>query len=351
MSSTTVRQLASLCGGTISGDGERVITGANTLEEAGPADLSFAENEKALRTATASRAGCILVPRGTPQIASSALIAVSNPRLAFAKALGLLYPARAPEPAIHPTAVIARTAVIGRSCSIGPNVVIGENAQIGESCTLMAGCVIGNGVQMGAGSTLHPNVTLYDGVRLGSRVMLHAGCVIGADGFGYTFVDGRFEKFPQVGTVEIGDDVELGANCCIDRAALGTTRIGQGSKLDNLIHVAHNCSIGANVVIAAQAGFSGSVTVGDYAMIGGQAGVGEKAAIDAQSVVGGKAGILTSQRVHAGEPVWGIPARPLKQHLRGLAHVSRLPKTEQEVKDLRKRLNELERQASPEQNR
>jgi UDP-3-O-[3-hydroxymyristoyl] glucosamine N-acyltransferase len=150
-------------------------------------------------------------------------------------------------------------------------------------------------------------------------------------------VEGRYRKFPQVGTVDIHDDVEIGAGCCIDRAALGVTRIGRGTKLDNLVHVAHNCVVGENVVVAAQTGFSGSVTVGDYAVIGGQAGIGEKAHIEARAIVGGKAGILTSATVRAGEPVWGIPARPLRQHLKGLANVNKLP-------ELKARINQIEQQ-------
>jgi UDP-3-O-[3-hydroxymyristoyl] glucosamine N-acyltransferase len=179
-------------------------------------------------------------------------------------------------------------------------------------------------------------------VRIGARAILHSGCVIGADGFGFTRAGDHYEKFPQVGTVEIGDDVEIGANCCIDRAALGATRIGDGAKLDNLVHVAHNCTIGKHVVIAAQTGFSGSVSVGDYAIIGGQAGIGEKANIAARAVVGGKAGILTSKKVSSEEPVWGIPARPLRQHLRNLAYVNKLPELSKQIDDLKKKLAALE---------
>jgi UDP-3-O-[3-hydroxymyristoyl] glucosamine N-acyltransferase len=190
---------------------------------------------------------------------------------------------------------------------------------------------------------LHANVTIYDRVRVGARVILHAGCVLGADGFGFTLVNGHYEKFPQVGTVVIEDDVEIGANCCVDRAALGITRIGCGTKLDNLVHVAHNCDIGSHVVIAAQTGFSGSVSVGDYAVIGGQAGIGEKAKIESRAVVGGKAGILTGQTVRAGEPVWGIPARPLRRHLKGLANVGKIPQLREDLTAIKKKLYDWEK--------
>ncbi len=343
MAEFTVLELASLCGGEPHGGTARIIiTGANTLDEANENEISFAENQKALSAASRSKAGCVLVPQDFNGTTSGAVIRTRNPRTAFARILEHLYPSRAQRSGVHPTAVISRSAILHPDCAIGPYVTVGDNTQIGDGCCIGAGCRIGADVVIGPATTLHPNVSIYDRVVIGSRVILHGGCVIGADGFGYTFSDGRFEKFPQVGTVEIGDDVELGANCCVDRAALGVTRIGQGSKLDNLVHVGHNCTIGKHVVVAAQTGFSGSVTVGDYAMIGGQTGIGEKARIDARSVVGGKAGILTSQHVTAAEPVWGIPARPLKQHLRGLAHVSKLPKTEGELKELKKRLNELE---------
>jgi UDP-3-O-[3-hydroxymyristoyl] glucosamine N-acyltransferase len=222
-------------------------------------------------------------------------------------------------------------------------VYVGENSRIAEGCVIGNGCVIGSNVSLGAGTTLHPNVTLYDGVRVGSRVILHAGCVIGADGFGFALAGDRYEKFPQVGTVEIGDDVEIGANSCVDRAALGVTCIGDGTKFDNLVHVAHNCNIGRHVVVAAQTGFSGSVSVGDYAVIGGQVGIGENAKIAARAIVGGKSGVLTSQSIPAGEPVWGIPARPLRQHLKGLANVQRLPELKEQLLQLKQRVAELER--------
>ena len=220
---------------------------------------------------------------------------------------------------------------------------IGENARHRRSgCQVGAGCVLGDDVLLGDGSILHANVTIYDHVRIGARVLIHSGAVIGADGFGFALADGHYEKFPQVGIVEIGDDVEIGANCCIDRAALGVTHIGDGAKFDNLVHVAHNCVLGRHVVVAAQTGFSGSVTVGDYAVIGGQAGIGEKAKIESKAIVGGKAGVLTSQTVRAGEPVWGIPARPLRGHLKGLAYVQKLPELAKTIRELRQRVRELE---------
>lgn len=334
MPALTAAQIADLCGGEVQGDASRLITGANSLEDAAPNELSFVSNQKAAAAATSSRAGCLIVPTGFEATGPWSCIRVDDPRGAFARAVSALYPAPAIEPGVHPTAVISRSAMIDPDCFIGAYVVIGDDARIGKRCSIGEGSIIGNGVVIGDNAILYPNVTLYARVRVGSRAILHAGCVIGADGFGFALAGDRYEKFPQIGTVEIGDDVEIGANCCIDRAALGVTRIGEGTKLDNLVHVGHNCVLGKHVVVAAQTGFSGGVTVGDYAVIGGQAGIGEKARIAAKAIVGGKAGILPSQRISAGEPVWGIPARPLRQHLKGLANLAKVAELREQVREL-----------------
>src|ERR1700687_1454789 len=187
---------------------------------------------------------------------------------------------------------------------------------------------------------LHANVTIYDNVTIGNRAILHSGCVLGADGFGFVRAGDRYEKFPQIGRVKVGDDVEIGANSCVDRAALGVTVIGDGSKLDNMVHIGHNCRIGRNVVIAAQTGLSGGVVVEDDAVIGGQVGIGDKARIESGAVLGSGCGILTSKIVRKGQVVWGTPARPLKQHLEQLANLSRLPELRKELSELKKHLKE-----------
>jgi UDP-3-O-[3-hydroxymyristoyl] glucosamine N-acyltransferase len=193
---------------------------------------------------------------------------------------------------------------------------------------------------------LHANVTIYDNCDVGRGCILHSGCVIGADGFGYVFERNRYEKFPQVGRVEIGDFVEIGANSCVDRAALGVTHIGEGTKIDNMVHVGHNCRIGRHVVVAAQTGFSGGVSVEDYAVIGGQVGIGDKARIESRAVLGSGCGVLTSKIVRSGETVWGTPARPLRQHLEQLASLSRLPQLRNDLADVKRRLAQLERETS-----
>jgi UDP-3-O-[3-hydroxymyristoyl] glucosamine N-acyltransferase len=237
-----------------------------------------------------------------------------------------LHPQLEPPAGIHPTAVLGPGAVIGKGASIGPLVTLGAGVHIGEGSFIGAGCVIGDHVRMGHHCVLHPRVTLYHEVTLGNRVILHSGCVIGADGFGFVLASGAYQKFPQVGRVMIGDQVEIGANSCVDRAALGVTSIGEGTKLDNLVHIAHNCRIGRHVVIAAQTGLSGGVIVDDYAVIGGQVGIGDKAHIESRAVLGSGSGVLTSKIVRAGHVMWGTPARPLREYLGQLAVLSRLAK-------------------------
>ena len=320
MPSLTCGEIAAICNATVDGDPLLSIDGANSLESAAASELSFVANEKAIPAALKSNAGCLIVPSSFDRTGPWTLIRVADPRAAFAQILPPLYPPNLLEPPIHPSATIGAHSVIGDGTRIHPGCSIGARVVIGSNCTI------------------YPNVTIYDRTVIGNRVILHAGCVIGADGFGYTLTGGRYEKFPQVGTVELGDDVEIGANSCIDRAALGVTRIGRGTKLDNLVHIAHNCVIGEHVVIAAQTGLSGGVVIGDYAFIGGQTGMGDKAHVEANSIVAAKSGILTKARVRAGEPVWGIPARPLRQYLKNLALVAKLPAMRNELRDLKKRV-------------
>ena len=339
-----VRELAGWLGTTFEGDGEKDLTGVQSLEAAGTEDLSFVTNMKGLEQAEASAAGCLIVPPEFP--AGRTIIRSSAPRTSFARAVSRLVPAPLRRPGIHATAVISAEAEIGEGVEIGPHVSIGEGSRVEDYCRIGAGCAIGRRVQIGHDSVLYPRVTIYDDVDIGSHAVLHAGCVIGADGFGFVLDGERYQKFPQVGRVEIGDFVEIGANSCVDRAALGTTGIGEGTKLDNMVHVGHNCRIGRHVVVAAQTGFSGGVVVGDYAVIGGQVGIGDKARIEQHAVLGSGCGILTSKIVRAGQVVWGTPARPLKQYLEQLANLARLPEMREELADLKRRLADLERAKS-----
>jgi UDP-3-O-[3-hydroxymyristoyl] glucosamine N-acyltransferase len=336
-----VRELAEWLGATFEGDGEREISGVKSVESAGAHDLSFVSSMKAAVQAQESAAGCLIVPVEFPP--GRTVIRASAPRTAFARAVSRLIPPDQHRPGIHLTASISPLAELGEGVEIGPHVSVGEGSRIEAHCRIGAGCAIGRRVQIGQESILYPHVTIYDDVDIGHHVILHSGCVIGADGFGFVLDAGRYHKFPQIGRVELGDYVEIGANSCVDRAALGTTRIGEGSKLDNMVHVGHNCRIGRHVVVAAQTGFSGGVMVDDYAVIGGQVGIGDKARIESHAVLGSGCGILTSKIVRAGQVMWGTPARPLKQHLEQLANLARLPAMRDDLADLKRRLAEIEK--------
>lgn len=337
-----VRELAELLEATYEGDGEHEIRGAAQLENAGTGELSFVGSRKALDAARASSAGCLLVSFDYDNHQQRTVIRTPQPRAAFALAVARLHPKPKPLPGIHPSAVLAHSAVIDPTCTIGPHVTIGERSSVGPGTVISAGTQIGADVSIGSDCVLYANVTVYDGTGIGSRCILHSGSVLGADGFGFAMMGDHYEKFPQIGRVVLGDDVEVGANSTVDRAALGTTWIGDGTKLDNMVHIGHNCRIGRHVVIAAQTGLSGAVEVGDYAVIGGQVGVGDKAKIESKAIIGSGAGILTSKIVHSGQVMWGTPARPLKEHLRQLAGVTRIEDMRQQIADLKSRLAEVE---------
>ena len=337
-----VRELAEWLGATYEGDGEREIQGVAPLEAASPVDLSFVANQKAAAAVQGSLAGCLIVPGDFRNSGARTVIRTAEPRTAFARSVERLHPRASVDPGIHPTASIAAGAFVHASAYVGPHAAIGAEARIAADCRIGAGCCIGQRVVLGEGSVLHAQVTIYDDVDIGVRAVLHSGCVVGADGFGFVMSEGRYQKFPQVGRVSIGDDVEIGANACVDRAALGVTWIGDGTKIDNMVHVGHNCRIGRHVIVAAQTGFSGGVVVEDYAVIGGQVGVGDKARIESGTVLGSGSGVLTSKIVRRGQVLWGTPARPLKQYLEQLANLARLPGMRKELAQLRTRLQKLE---------
>jgi len=339
--SVRVRELAEWLGTTFEGDGEKTLERAAPLETAGAHEIAFVGNRKAAAKAAASAACCLVVPPDFDNSCGRTVIRATDPRGAFARIVEHLHPRPRPEAGVHPSAVVENGVALGEGISIGPHAFIGSGASIGDRTIVGAGSVIGRGVKIGPDSLLHARVTIYEGVRIGARAVLHSGCVLGADGFGFVLAGDHYEKFPQVGRVDIGDDVEIGANSCVDRAALGVTTVGDGTKLDNMVHIAHNCRIGRHVVIAAQTGFAGGVIVEDFAVIGGQVGVGDYARIESKAIVGSGAGILSKKIVHAGEPQWGTPARPLREYLQQLAHVARLPELREEVERLKKRIEEL----------
>lgn len=312
----------------------------SSLKSATSTDLVFVDDPKHLAAALQSKAGAVVAGEfGVTATAKPRLIA-SQPRLAFAKAAELLHPTISrpakvgdPQSLIHPTAVIDEGAHTAPSARIGPHAVIERGSRIGERTAIGAGVFIAQDVVIGDECDIRANVSIYAQTTLGNRVVVHSGAVLGSDGFGFVRdrETGRYTKFPQIGSLVIGDDVEIGANTTIDRGALDTTVISRGVKLDNMVHIGHNCKIGENVVIAAQTGISGSVVVEDGAIIGGQVGIGDHARIEKGVILGSASGVLTGKTI-SGEGVvfWGTPAKPLKQYLKELAMVARLAKKQRE---------------------
>jgi UDP-3-O-[3-hydroxymyristoyl] glucosamine N-acyltransferase len=348
----TIAELATGIGGRLIGDGAVHIAQVADIASAGSGDIAYVEGEKFFENAKASAASCLIAPHSfveflgesiTKREFGPAIIAVEKPKLSFALAAKLLHPAKRREPFVHPSAVIAETAEIDLTVFVGPHVSIGEGTRVAAGTRIEAGVVIGDRVSVGNDCVLHPGVTIYDDVSIGDRVVLHAHVCLGADGFGYVREDGdtpAYHKFPQVGRVLIEDDVELGAHTCVDRGALGQTRIGRGTKIDNLVHVGHNCDVGERVIIAAQTGISGSVTIEDDVVIGGQVGFGDHIRVLSGAVIGSKAGVLPGKIVRPGV-WWGIPIQPLDEYKRLNAHLARVPDMREEIKELRRRLDEL----------
>jgi UDP-3-O-[3-hydroxymyristoyl] glucosamine N-acyltransferase len=328
----SVKEVADFVQARVLGDETVQLKGIASVESAAPGDLVFVDDEKNLRLAVESEASAIIVGdfvSGTTN--SKPLLLAAQPRLAFARAAQFLCPGPERQPGIHPSAIVDATARLANSVTIEERVVIGEGVHIGENTRIGAGSVIGAKVRIGRDCDFYPNVTLYPGVQLGDRVIVHSGAVLGSDGFGYVRdpATGRYEKFPQVGRLEIEDDVEIGANTTIDRGALDTTRIGRGVKIDNLVHIGHNCQIGEDVVIAAQTGLSGSITIEKNVVLGGQVGIGEHVRIEEGVMLGGQGGVLPNKVLRGkGIAFWGTPAKPVREYLKGLAALARLAKKE-----------------------
>ena len=334
----TATQIADQLKGQVIGDGSIELTGLAPADCAKQGDLTFAEKAAYFAAAEASQAAAILVSEDFGA-SKKVLIRVSNPRVAMARLLPLFFPPDQHAPGVHPSATIAPTAQIDPTCHIGPNCVIGARVRLGARSVLMGGNHVGRDCQIGDDVCLFPNVVIYPKCQVGHRVAIHAGSVIGSDGYGYVFDAGFHRKMLQVGNVIIGDDVEIGANAAIDRGALGPTVIGQGTKIDNLVHVAHNVAIGRHCLVMGQVGFAGSTRLGDYCVIASQSGIAGHLKLGHQATVGAKSGVMRD--IPDKGTVLGIPAMPDKQAKRQMIATQQLPELIRRMRDLEKQVAEL----------
>jgi UDP-3-O-[3-hydroxymyristoyl] glucosamine N-acyltransferase len=345
----TVSALASLVKGRVHGPGDRPLQAARALHEAGPCDVSFLENDRNARHLKGCHAGALVIPATLAgrldELTSGdehvfALIEVDDPLVAFIAIVRHLHgEPPAPPPGISPQAVVHPTAQLGPDCTVMPNAFVAEGAVLGARCRLYPGVYVGADCRLGDDVVLYPNAVLYDRTVVGNRVVVHAGAVLGADGFGFRFVGGQHVKVPQLGNVEIGDDVELGACTTVDRGTFQSTRIGQGTKIDNLVMIGHNCRVGRHNLLVSQVGIAGSCTTGDYVVMAGQVGIADHVTINDRVVIGAGSGV--PQDVPAGQRVLGYPAWPEREAKRILLSLANLP-------ELIKRVRQLERQLGAE---
>jgi UDP-3-O-[3-hydroxymyristoyl] glucosamine N-acyltransferase len=336
--SFTAAQIAEQLQGEVLGDSSVRLTGLAPVDCARVGDLTFAEKEAYFAAAEQSLATAVLVTGARP-LSKKVLICVPNARIAVARVLPLFFPPEKHPQGIHPSAVIDPSAQIGHMAHVGPHCVVGAGVRLGARSVLMGGNQIGHDCQISDDVCLHTNVVIYAHSQIGHRVTIHAGTVIGSDGFGYVLDEGRHRKMLQVGNVIIHDDVEIGANAAIDRGALGSTVIGQGTKIDNLVHIAHNVTVGRNCIIMGQAGFAGSTHLGDYCVVASQSGIAGHLKLGNQATVGAKSGVMRD--VPDGGTVLGIPAAPDKQAKRQMIAVTQLPELIRRVRELEKQVEQL----------
>jgi UDP-3-O-[3-hydroxymyristoyl] glucosamine N-acyltransferase len=345
--SITHQQLAELVGGKLlNGDPSGVITGVGSLNEAAPGEASFLGNPRYAPQLQTTKAGAVLVPPDfTAFVEGIAFVGVENPTLAFSKAIKVFGPPpREIAMGVHPTAVVAAGALFDRGkVSIGPHAVVEDGARLGDGTVLHAGAFIGPGVVMGENCVIHANAVVKDRCVLGDRVIIHSGAVIGTDGFGYEVVQGRHQKIEQVGIVQIDNDCEIGSCTTIDRARFGRTHIGEGTKIDNLVQIAHNCVTGKHCIIVSQVGISGSTRLGNYVVMGGQVGVAGHLEIGDQVTFLAKSGV--TKNITEPGMYTGYPAKPLTEGRKMLTYPARVPELLERVRELEKRLSELERKA------
>ncbi|MGE5191153.1 MAG: UDP-3-O-(3-hydroxymyristoyl)glucosamine N-acyltransferase [Deltaproteobacteria bacterium] len=347
MTVPTLGQLAVRVGGEVRGDAALEIHSAAALRKAGPHDISYAGDEKHLRTLAESRAGACMVGRKYRDSrllddASPSLLFVDDPQDAFITVLREFRGASPrPNVGISPAATISGSATIGPECNVFPGAFVDDNAVIGARCDLYPGVYVGRDSRIGNDCILYPHAVLYADVRLGDRVIVHASAVLGADGFGYRFRDGRFEKIPQLGWVAVENDCEIGACATIDRGMIGATVIGEGSKLDNLVMIGHNCELGKHNALASQVGLAGSVTTGDYVRCAGQVGVADHVHLGRGCTLGAKAGV--HKDIPEGDTQIGYPARPEQEQLRIVMATGKVPEMRKALRDLEARVENLTR--------
>ena len=324
----TLRDLAEKLGCRLLGDNSITVTSISSLQSATSGSLVFVEDAQYLDSALGSSASAVIAGDFAASATSKPILISAQPRLTFARAAKLLRdPDRNRE--IHPTAIVPASAKIGKNVAIGPRAILGEHVKVGDESAIGSGSVICEAVKIGSHCRIDPSVTIYPGTTLGDRVIVQAGAVLGSEGFGYVrdSETGRYEQFPQIGRLVIEDDVEIGANSTIDRGALDETRIRRGTKIDNLVHIGHNVQIGQDVVIAAQTGLSGSVTIEDNVIMGGQVGIADHVRVEAGAILGAQSGIPTKKVIRGkGVVFWGTPARPIREYLKELAFLSRSAK-------------------------
>ncbi|MDD5432811.1 MAG: UDP-3-O-(3-hydroxymyristoyl)glucosamine N-acyltransferase [Candidatus Omnitrophica bacterium] len=337
----TLKDIAKIVGGKIIGDGNVVITGVSGIKEANKGDITFLANPKYFPLADKTNASAIVVPEDFKG-ASKPLILTENPSLAFTKIISSFAPVEASKPkGIHPTALLGKDVKIGKDVAIGPYVVIEDAVVVGDNTLIYSGCFIGHGTKIGKDTLIYSNVSIRERISIGDRVIIHSGAVIGADGFGFITIKGLHHKIPQIGTVEIEDDVEIGANTAIDRARFDKTIIHRGTKIDNLVHIAHNVVVGDDSLIVAQAGISGSTVIGKGVTIAGQAGLVGHITIGDGAILAAQAGITKS--VPANTMVSGYPARAHDKAIKVNACVQNLPKLYETINELKKKVEELEK--------
>lgn len=333
-------EIAKLVDGQLIGNGDILITGASGIKEAVDGEITFLANSKYSPLIDKTKASAIVTSL-EEQKTIKPVILTENPSLAFAKIISMFAPDDIGHPSIIDyTVTMGKNVSLGRDVAIGPYTVIGDDVVIGDNVIIYAGCYIGHHTKIGAKTLIYPHVSIREHVNIGCQVIIHAGAVIGSDGFGFVTIKGLHHKIPQVGTVEIGDDVEIGANVTVDRARFGKTIIGRGTKIDNLVQIAHNVVIGENALIVAQVGVAGTVTIGNNVILGGQAGLVGHITVGDNAIVTGQTGVAKS--VPANTMVSGYPARPFMTTQRVNASLQNLPKLFELVKELKKKIEELQ---------